>query len=117
MLFGVSQMKRLSCARVLLALPLFFIAHLSRLMLADIHTPKVTPCCAEALRLQRCEPPNSSDALFLVQEQRVRGDPIPAMTPPHHLAASHWGPWTRNMTASLKDWTWHMKSLIWVNTS
>lgn len=41
MLFGVSEMKRLSCACVLLALPLFFIAHLSRLMLADIHTPAV----------------------------------------------------------------------------
>lgn len=50
MLFGVSEMKRLSCAWVLLALLLFFIDCLSRLMLPDIHTPKVTLCCAEGLR-------------------------------------------------------------------
>lgn len=50
MLFGVSEMKRPSCAWVLLALLLFFIDYLSRLMLPDIHTPKVTLCCAEALR-------------------------------------------------------------------
>lgn len=64
MLFGVSEIRRLSCAWVLLALLLFFIDCLSRLMLPDIHTPKVTRCCAWTLRWQSCEPPNSSDALF-----------------------------------------------------